>query len=202
MYKTLMVIGFAPLLVIAACNSSTEPSADSSSNWWPMAVGNSWTYEEDYGGGDSYSYSKTVLERGLEMPFGSNLTLVLHQGLGVDLGDSVYYENSNEYLQAWYFDEYGDSSWFFITLLDYPLSVGKIWVFSEDNNYYEGYAECVSLSETVTVPAGIFENCVKIKITEEGQSDWFIHIAPDIGFVLSSSSVGDPIEELTSYILN
>ena len=66
--------------------------------------------------------------------------------------------------------------------IDLPLfwrnyTVGKKW------NYGERVREVVSINETVTVEAGTFNNCIKIKEYKIDYIEFFVWIRNDIGII-------------------
>jgi hypothetical protein len=58
-------------------------------------------------------------------------------------------------------------------------------------------AEVVSLSETVTVPAGTFTNCLKVKETHDGQIE-YKYYAPGVGLVREADEGDQPKLSLQS----
>ena len=178
-----IVIG---MLITLSCGSNaTGPSEGQSDNWWPMEQGNSWTYLEG-----NETLIITVLETGISMPFANNLASIVW-GVGGLYPDTSYWENTNEFVKLWFYtgEEWESGSW-----LEYPLSVGKTWG--------SGLAcmTCVSLSETVTVPAGTFENCAKIVWPDAVYDEEGMYYCQGVGLVKQYWAPGDNDNlELVSY---
>ncbi len=70
--------------------------------------------------------------------------------------------------------------------------------------YYEGEAEdrgeVISLNNTITVPYGTFENCLKTRETTPLEPDVLEYkfYAPGVGFIQAQTEEGDPTEQLIS----
>jgi len=193
MRNAVLIIEFATLLAIVACNDSTGPSASASGGWWPMTVNNNWTYHDTDYDYDTY-YTISIIETGINMSFGSDMVLAVWSSVDKDWTDSVYFENSDNYIREWSYDEY-EQSWSYRTFLDLPLTIGKTWQLHTD---YPSIMECVSLDTTVTVEAGTFESCAKIKLYED--ESCYYYFAQGVGLVLFEDP-GYETEELNSYHL-
>ena len=179
-----IVIG---MLITMSCGSNaTGPSGGQSNNWWPMDKGNTWTFWAE---GDTVIL--TVQETGISMPFGTSIFL-----LTTNSSDTLYWENSSDILRQWYLEE-GDSTYSSVTFLEFPLSVGKTWTFDSEAN-----AHCVALDTTITVPAGTFTNCAKIKVIEDEEyiSYYYYHLGT--GLIMGHNITGDRWTELISFSLN
>ncbi len=192
MRNAFLIIGLASLLAIVACNDSTGPSAGTSGNLWPMTLGNNWTYlDTDYYDGSYYTVS--VIETGVDMSFGSNMALIVSSNEDEKWSDSVYFENSDNYIREWIYDG-GSQSWTYFTFLELPLAIGKTWQPWADDSYT---MECVSLDTTIAVEAGTFENCVKIKSSSEFGETYY-YFTQGVGLVLFEDP-GYETEQLSSY---
>ncbi|MFO7949527.1 MAG: hypothetical protein R6U36_04070 [Candidatus Fermentibacteraceae bacterium] len=156
-------------IVLGCGDDSTGPSGGSSgSSWWPMQIGDYWVYDED-GAIDTM----TVEAVGIDSSFADDLVLVVSTGsTGTE---QMYWENNSQVLQRWLPE--GPSGWYTYVYLQLPLSTGASWAFSEGIN-----AECVSLDAAVTVPAGTFTGCAKIRYTS-GDDELFYYFAPQVGLV-------------------
>lgn len=73
------------------------------------------------------------------------------------------------------------------TVLSWPLDVGTRWRSAEDGRVV--LSEIVSTGEKVTVAAGVFENCVKVKTSvRSGSGARYEYFAPGVGRVLTTLS--------------
>ena len=196
MRKDRCAIVIGALVVSLSCGSNaTGPSVGQSNNWWPMDKGNTWTYlEED--GGASQSRTSTILATGVDEPFADNLFLMFTEYFNSsEIPDSTFWQNDSDLLCRWHFDDDGGPGtvfWHQEQFLELPLFVGKTWVFGGST----GIAECISMTQTVIVTAGTFEDCAVIEIENYG---FTLYIAKGIGLVLAEEGAWSM--QLTSYLV-
>jgi hypothetical protein len=158
------------ILIVIGCNNTTGPQSTELTieQYYPLNIGNTWTYEyyvEPWEGimrtvsiTNSYSWGNTI----------------------VYCIDDGYFTIAAGVLKEWHDNAPSDSSeWW--ALLQEPLEVGHKWLWT-NIPVYEDTLIIVSLNETIGVPAGLFENC--IKVITKSNSRYFIY-APDVGLVKS-----------------
>jgi len=190
--RTLLLV-FA-LLVAAACSSTPEAAPATTrrlaNTYFPLAVGNTWTYRASPAREDVPDESVTILSKS---------------------ADGFFVDNHGSRLQTratGVFD--GDRF-----LLEDPLEVGHTWLAVPSASVVERF-EIVETGAVVTVPAGRFTDCVRVRAKQEGPTPDGQHkvtltmtwtYAPGVGLVelVSQAAVDDgkPQEqgrrELVSY---
>jgi hypothetical protein len=179
MRRLLLTLLSASLVLFLGCGKS-DPSGpgDTTLNWFPVEVGTVWSIQTigtEIVQGDTidiagpggiafvseqqHSQGFTVLEA-----ITTNSLTYSPRGGGdtwtVNSADTSYYHVTEATVEC-YNDL--DGTWHGDYLL-LPLEVGDSWLFNEDSNYW---MEVIGLSETVTVPAGTYENCAFIQETTE-----------------------------------
>ena len=212
--KNGVLIGVGLLIVFALCGCSggtSTPAAtvDSAAtlpaaNWFPLKVGNSWTYQvtQDLSVTNPapsekfiYTYTGTmsvpsqVSQSGLswfKMHFAASLgsydALARHDANGL-LGKDMPVTAPREYA------------------IKKPIAVGATW-----NGGKAGITfKITSLTKTVTVPTGIFKNCLSILCTDTpGNTKTTAYYAPGVGKILVVAMKGTKQAfryELKSYVL-
>ena len=150
----------------------------------PLKVGNSWNYVGD--GNEFASYVQKVA-----YAKGNRYQIVINNGGTIMANVVEVREDSlvNTYRSG---EEYEDKnllgrpSNLDITLLKLPIAVGTRWV-SEENSY-----EIMDTNATVEVPAGIFTECVTVRIVFKDQtSQSFLHYKTGVGLVQSTFETAD-----------
>ena len=92
-----------------------------------------------------------------------------------------------------------------VGFVPFPLEVGATWQFSDEPPMT---GEILSLSETVTVPAGTFENCLEMKLTWVDPSGGTLinvtNFAPNVGRVRNvfTLSYGTMVTTVTSVLMS
>ncbi len=171
-------------LLGGACDSpqKTEPSQVLSvHDYWPLAVGNRWSYQIRHGGAVEEN-QVAIVEQDAEGFFvdtqGARLQ---HHPAGIFDGDRF--------------------------LLRGPLEVGTKWVAVPSANALERF-EITSVGLSDTVPAGVFENCVRVEaVNRLGEHERFIGewtYAPGVGMVRFNSRReldGKPPQPQTEMVL-
>ncbi len=99
-----------------------------------------------------------------------------------------------------YYAGYGGDRYFLPRTI--PLEAGKTETMTDKRGNDCGIREVVSVTETVTVPAGTFENCLHLRKTENDSSVFDIWYAPGVGLVQITGPMydtGTKTEVLVSY---
>jgi len=166
MKKVLLVL----ILVIAGCSNTTgpEPTVPTIEQYYPLSIGNTWTYEYYVDPWEGVTTTETISST--------------HNwdGVTVYCSDVSYFTINNGVLKEWVDEQPSDAGeWW--ALLQEPLKVGNRWLWT-NIPIYEDTLIVISTNETVGVPAGLFENC--IKVITKSNSRYFIY-APDVGLVKS-----------------
>jgi uncharacterized protein YceK len=180
-----VIVVFAVLALVSGCGNSgspADPQSESDASYYPLSVGNQWVYDR----------SGTMTVAGIQTGTvnGANVTDITDQ-VPHSSGFNVYVQEINlcdtletagqtiisdstytTYLRV--ADE-GFFSYLSLIVSDsasfvpFPLQVGATWQFSQDPPIT---GEILSLSETVSVPAGTFDDCLEIRFSwiEDGQT--------------------------------
>ncbi len=128
-------------------------------DFFPLSAGLSWEYQ---GEGNEYaSFNRKVL-------FVKDNLAQIREDNGGTVSASVF-ETTNEAVTRVFFlgEAYGEENYLDskpnenIVILKEPLKVGTKW---EDPN---GVREIVDVNSSVSTPAGDFEKCIKVKISNE-----------------------------------
>jgi len=186
----LLLISSLILLGCSKSDKSTQSKPPAEPNYFPTSVGSHWIYEDEEGdsmliesvaNGTYRSLPVTIMKKTYQPPLDDNP--VLYDTLFV-------WETKNQVTifekEVWM---YLDSTIYHIfedsvgqTILNYPLEVGKKWSYY-DNEDWEIHVEVLS-KETVSTPAGIFEDCYRIfyywELDRDRHYRWF---APGVGMV-------------------
>lgn len=153
---------------IMGCGSDDDPLIISDSHL-PMAVGNSWTFIDP----EYYEDSVTIAIIGREKLVNGKSVFVATADDGDDDGDDEGYVSR----------AVDDLLLFHETLDDLqgkliyspPIKVGTTW------QGQQGEAEVVA-QETVSTPAGIFQNCFRINVRGDDDDDYYaIWLAKNVG---------------------
>ncbi|MBN2361369.1 MAG: hypothetical protein JXR83_18100 [Deltaproteobacteria bacterium] len=166
----------------AACGGTQKPPAREyhAVDFWPLAVGNSWTYQNSMRG---------VTQREV-------VSIVKQE-------DGYFIDSRGARLQhhpAGVFD--GERF-----MLRDPIALGAKWIAVPSANSLERY-EIIAIGFTTTVPAGVFENCVRVQaVNRMSQSQALIlewTYAPGVGLVQLTSRLevdGKPPEPQVTTVL-
>lgn len=173
-----LVIMAVLLVSMAACGDSDDPSGPVAGNdheFYPMAVGNVWQYDRSgtisMGGSQTGSLSgeATIEISGTETHSGGFQVFVqdVHvKDTTTMMGQTFYVDSSfTEYLRLTDGGLFGyrhltdtDSSF----TVPFPIQLGATWTFAEEP---PTTGEILSLSASVTVPAGSFSDCMEMQLT-------------------------------------
>ncbi len=190
-----MLAGF----LISGCGDD-DPSGPETGGedaaYYPLAVGNQWVYERNgslsvggiqlttiYGMNITDITGTVTHESGFEMyvqEYHMSDTLeTTGQFVYLDSTYTTYVRVTDEGFYS-YVSLFGSDS---VSVVPFPLQVGATWQLSEDPPIT---AEILSLTETVSVPAGTFDNCLEMRtvwvesgLTVENVTDF----APNTGRV-------------------
>jgi len=213
--RRFVAIVFAAALFLACGDDPFNPVQNDDSLFYPLAVGNTWSYVR-FGtyNIDSLSYtivgSSTVSITGTAEHSGGFQVFVEEtmvsdtiQGLMVvETADTSYVRVTS----AGFFGYPGlsstDSSW----TVPFPLIAGMVWAFQTEPPVT---GEILSLTADVSVPAGNFSDCLEMRTTwiEGGNVVNTADFAPNVGMVRNVYSQGagqfttEVTSRLTSYDL-
>lgn len=186
------IIGLWLAVAMGGCsddspNTPTGPGGPA--NIWPLALGNWWAmhYELKLAGMtmvDEVDTTRidTTLNWGNNTWYGSKSDTVFMRNAadGVrSLTFSGRYPNGIEELY-----------------IKYPVAVGESWLVASDTLTIR----VVSNSESITVPAGTFVNCIKYAVTQPsaGANDYYLK--PGVGLILVAGSHSEMGFEITEKV--
>jgi hypothetical protein len=188
-------------VLVSGCGSNGgpfNPGQNDDARFYPLAVGNTWEYTR-YGtfNIDSLSYTisgaSTVTITGTADHSGGfqvfvEETMVSDTILGLFIEtaiDTSYIRVTGSGLHGYPSLLSTDSSW----TVPFPLITGMVWPFSTEPPMT---GELLSQSETVTVPAGTFQDCLEMRIIwiEGGNVVNTSNFAPNVGMVRNIYSQG------------
>ena len=211
--KKLILTSMVVILALASgCGDKTPsgPPTGSDAAYYPLSVGNQWVYDKDgtisisgvtagtISGSEVTDITDKVPHSGGFDVFVQEMCLsdTLEMGGQTFITDTTYttYMNvTDEGLHIYTNLTDPDS----VSIVPFPLEVGLTWQFSENPPMT---AEILSLTETVNVPAGTFENCMELKLTWMEQGNTVENItdyAPNVGKVKNVFTQSSPPEEVT-----
>lgn len=199
-FKKLLLIPFLAVFVCVGCSSTGPDNGEMTvENYMPLAVGNSWTYrhisvDTIYGGGVDTSYRTEVIDESFQW---NGHTVFKKHNVGSLSIFYWLYENGESH--TYYYEEPSDTG-YYVVFLSEPLTTDNEWNTSNDpGNSYTASIEDVGIS--ISLPAGIFNNCIKVKWP--GNNVYYIY-APGIGEIkrYHDEIYGNHTYELTSYTIN
>lgn len=165
-------------------------------DYWPLAVGNIWDYQ----------VSTTVTMPDTTITFTDTMKIEVTRETTLDNNtavfevitemtvdtivttDTAYYQETDEYVFA--YDEKSTTNP--DTLLVLPIEEGKSWTVHKDS--LETITMEVVGKETVTVPAGTYEDCWKGRQIQTDGTDaetMYVWLAPDVGWIKQTFTEGD-----------
>lgn len=152
-------------------------------NYFPLTVGSSWKY---LGEGNEYaSFNRLVIyskENRAQVKSDNGGTVAAMVFETTDTSVTRIYMKGEEYGNANFLDAPPNEN---IIILKTPLEAGTKWGDSTG-----GTREIVDINAIVTAPAGIFEKCVKVKITDQN-SIVYEYYKEGVGLVRSEFLSGD-----------
>lgn len=154
----------------------------SPADYFPLTLGSTWDYE---GEGNEYAaFTREVI-------FVEGDRAQIREGNGGTVSASVFQTSTEAVTRIFFKGEEYDKDNFLntepkdkIVILKAPLQVGTKW---DDPN---GSREIVDIKARVETPAGIFEDCVKVKIATK-DSTLYDYYKKDVGLVLREFTSGD-----------
>ncbi|MEO0136486.1 MAG: hypothetical protein ABIL40_04575 [candidate division WOR-3 bacterium] len=174
MKKLLVVVPF--LLLLIGCGGGEK-------DYWPLSVGNVWEYQAQI----------TITTPDTNFTNTDTLKIEITQETTLDNGkkvfesitsngssDTTYLEKTDDYLFS--YENKADTEP--DTMLAFPLEEGKTWTVRKDSLFTETVK--VLGKESVTVPAGTYDDCWKGMVITTGTTiaeTSYIWLAPDIGQV-------------------
>lgn len=196
--KTALVSVFVLLISCGDSGGPFDPGQGNDARFFPLAVGNTWEYTR-YGTYNIENKSYTVTGASVVSIIG----IAAHSG-GFDVFieesavndtimglmiqstvDTCYIRLASNGFHGYPSLASTDSSW----VVPFPLIAGMVWPFST-NPPMTG--ELLSMDETVTVPAGTFQNCFEMRTLwiEGGNLTSNSSFAPNVGLVKNVYSQG------------
>ena len=158
-------LSLCALLGNTACTGSQKPAPREfrAVDYWPLAIGNTWTYQ--------------INARGAEQQ--ETVSIVKQQ-------DGYYFDSRGSKMQhhaAGVFD--GERF-----MLRDPLTLGAKWVAVPSANSLERY-EVIAVGFKTTVPAGVFDDCVRVQAVNRMNQEQALVVewtyAPGVGLVQFTS---------------
>ncbi|MDI6785925.1 MAG: hypothetical protein QMD92_04360 [bacterium] len=173
-------------------------------DYFPLKVGNSWTMEDKINNGFEIS---TVVKENVEFEGIKNCFEVKVEGKDID-GNTTYsiydyQKKDKDYSVSLMGSKYkDDEEWVNekanYCILKYPIEIGKEWIAEEDEGDISK-SKIVATNEKVIAPAGVFKNCLKIELRNNGVFNGFEWYAPNVGVVKITDEDGTTILELKEY---
>lgn len=169
-----MLLGFVSI----SCEEENSNNERASNNFPFLKTENTWTYKVTIDGGNAPSdvtYKiQSMDENGFCTILFTTMTDVAHT-------DYVWYSNSD-----FFANESGSETDYWFPLFYKSSNVGKKWSSPvDDEDLGKITREILSISESISVPAGTFSNCIKIKETFEKDSKIinYYFVSPQIGII-------------------
>ncbi len=181
-------------LVVGGCNTATTTStvASAGREYFPNTEGYSWTYQA------TSFFAPTNYSLSLTFSGTAAVDSLVVQKQRYDYQDQIFPTMEaliavNDLAVLSYGTTQSSTTSAFVTL-DFPLTIGKTW-FTEVTNEAE-----VITRESVTVPAGTFDDCLLVKYTFGSRQTNYYWYARNVGLVkgISIHVDGTGTLELTS----
>ncbi|MCX5748808.1 MAG: hypothetical protein NTZ10_00990 [Candidatus Saganbacteria bacterium] len=177
-FSLFCLIVISLVVILSGCAQSPVASITSTTGgreYYPNTQGYSWTYTNTSGSTTSdwtESFTGVTTYNGMTMQ-------VLHSNSGAGSSDALIVVTDNNAKQ---YGTLASPTTEAITGLVFPLSIRSSWV---DSVTSPVYTDTVISIEDVTVPAGTFTNCFKIKSGSIHSSGYGFYkwLAKDVGFV-------------------
>lgn len=198
MYRWSLLLAVLALFLACGDDDPFNPGQNQDFRFYPLSVGNTWNYVR-FGTYDIDSLSYTIVGSSTVRILGvaehsSGFQVFIEETAVSDTiqGMMVVESADTSYIRvtsAGYFGyprlDTADSSW----TVPFPLLTGMIWNFSSQPPMT---GEILSMSETVTVPAGSFEDCLEMRTTwvQGGNVVNTSDYAPNVGLVRNLFSQG------------
>lgn len=163
--QLLLVLAWVPAVVTCASTQKPKATEWTAQDYWPLAVGNSWTYRISHGG--------------MKQEAAVKITSQNPEGFFLDSQGGALKKHPAGIFDGQRF------------LVRDPVEVGNKWIAVPSANSVERF-EIVSKGFTATVPAGVFENCILVRCTNRVNKDEVLVVestyAPGIGMIQYASS--------------
>jgi len=208
------------LIVLQGCENErpTEPHPTPPDvPYYPMALGNTWIGQVDGMMVGGHGDTSTVTGRTSSRVIGQTTHSQGFELWTLEDVDSLIYCSPNTLYTVI------DTSLAYVSLTDYevnvyddtitaeheilfklPLTVGETW--TPYPNYPTVTREVISLTDSVTVPAGSFSDCLLMRDDNSmGSAVWNYYFAPDIGQARMTADSGlssHVSERLMSFVIN
>lgn len=192
-----VVLGLV-LFLVSGCgdDKSTNPgTSEKKVTDWPLEVGNWWKYEVRETEGEEVSVDTvTVTVVSTTTVFGNRIAYELER---VPDGWSEWLVCVNGEMRAYYDAPTGDGD--YTIFLKEPIRVGTTWAYATDVPPAEDMAVIRAASASVTVPGGVFSDCVHVEVVP----DFHTYIDLSVGFIKISEAYDDyeSVESLLEYHL-
>ena len=156
--KVILVTVMMLLWVGCSDNDTTKPTVNDEPFTF-LKVGNEWEYENFGGMPEDIWKIKIVSE--------NNGYYILEYD-DDESDNAIWYSNGD------YWKTFNDDASIGITMLYKNCYVGQRWDTTASNGYATSKVtkEVLSISEKVTVPAGTFTRCIKVKVEENTKYTW------------------------------
>ncbi len=205
MNRVVLVICASVMLAVACGDGSGPSGPGGGQDYFPLEVGNSWQMVRN---GSGHMGEVDYLVSGA---FTITVTRTVQHELGFDLvevvtagQDTLFFEMTTvpmpPYAEYEYFRLTADSLAGYadsveadpLYVIPLPIEVGDTWMVNEDP---EIWAEAVSLTETVMVPAGTFSDCLHVVMEwnpDSASTDTANqYFAPGLGYVHNEQAMVD-----------
>ena len=182
-----LLAGAATSIAGLPCDCRQKPAASQSlADYFPFKAGRVWVYDGE--GMEYAAFTRRVMfqqDNRVQIVDDNGGSRVI-RGFAIDAAAvrQIFTLPETDSEQNWLSKPETESS----ILLKAPLTVGAVW---QDERHRR---EIISVSETVTSPAGTFSNVVKVKITALTQNqDWqmFEYYAAGVGLVMREFVTAD-----------
>lgn len=169
--KVVSVISVLLIGIGIGCGSGPTGNngGPSLTDYYPLGIGNWWTMEVvSWAGGD------TTGPNTVEAEIVDDMTVFDYKPCYLRVeqpgADTSYLVLTGEQLRIYSEPPAGASS--YDVPLKLPVDVGSIWVYSYPPAQDTIFAEITSNTDSLQVPAGSFENCLRVEISNQG-GIWF-----------------------------
>ncbi|MBN1433902.1 hypothetical protein JW921_04025 [Candidatus Fermentibacterales bacterium] len=219
-FVVLCAIVASALILLACGEDSTGPSGPQGDDWMPLAIGNHWqSVIEGYltAAGDTTDVDGTIDRQVMgivshdqgfdvwEFRTISSMTFYPPQGGSYSLSETTLVYLYADSLEVRIYEDTLTAD--FELVLDLPLEVGNTWYSYPDSSWI---SEVISLTASVTVPAGSFTGCAHIEGSDPAQpgDTYNSYLCRGVGIVKEVVDEDDVLAdshvemELESYDLN
>lgn len=185
-FSLTLLLGF----VLISCEKEDNDNNQAINNFSFLKAGNYWTYKMTIDGKNAPSDIAYKIQSTDENGY---YTLLFTATSGVSHTDYVWYANSD-----FFADETGSVADYWFPLFYKNNNVGKKWSSPvEDEDLGKINREILSISENVTVPAGTFSNCIKVKeiFIKDSKVINYYFVSPQVGIIKKESTGWADVDE-------